>query len=155
MDFIFGILGLTGGLLCTVADIFLDLKGRGNVKLGKYKFIESNWANMSLWRFKASIILASISIPLYYLGIIAMKNQLARTSELSAQIFGIVTMVGMTGSVFIHAILCYIPIIYKTLDKKIDFESIEGLINRIWDAISIPFIAFYLCIVAARWQVAH
>jgi hypothetical protein len=45
MDFIFGIVGLTGGLLCAVADIFLDLKGSGNVKLGKYKFIDSNWAN--------------------------------------------------------------------------------------------------------------
>jgi uncharacterized membrane protein len=89
---------------------------------------------MSLWRFKASIILASISIPLYYLGVIAMKNQLSRTSELSAHIFGIVTVVGMTGSVFIHASLCYISIIYKTLDKKMDDGYgfvVRGIIVRI------------------------
>jgi hypothetical protein len=76
MDFTFGIVGLTGGLLCAVSDIFLDLKGSGNIKLGKHKFIESSWADMPLWRFKASIILASISIPLYYFGIIAMKMTL-------------------------------------------------------------------------------
>ena len=41
MEFIFGVLGIIGGLLCAVGDVLFDYKGRGSVKLGKHKYIES------------------------------------------------------------------------------------------------------------------
>ena len=37
INLLFSIFGLAGGLLCCVGDIFFDLKGPGNKKLGTSK----------------------------------------------------------------------------------------------------------------------
>jgi len=50
-DFLYGIFGIIGGLLCIFADILFDLKGKNNVKSGPAKIIDSNWQIMSEWRF--------------------------------------------------------------------------------------------------------
>mgnify|MGYP004494137187 FL=1 len=42
MNLIFSIMGLVGGILCCIGDLFFDLKGKGNEKLGTSKNIDSN-----------------------------------------------------------------------------------------------------------------
>ena len=44
---IYSIIGRLGGLICCVADILFDLKGKDNVEK---EYISSNWAKMPLWR---------------------------------------------------------------------------------------------------------
>ncbi|HIW82211.1 MAG TPA: hypothetical protein H9742_11970 [Candidatus Acetatifactor stercoripullorum] len=56
MNLIFAILGICGGVIAGIGDMLLDLKGKGNQKLGTSKNIDSNWLNMSEWRFRASVI---------------------------------------------------------------------------------------------------
>lgn len=147
MNYIFGFLGLLGGILCAIGDMFLDLKGAGNKKLGKYKFIDSNWVNMSEWRFKVSILLAAAGVPLYFLGATSMARQLADVNLFFGLTFWIVAMIGSVGGFFIHAFLCCIPIIYKTMLKNAGFELVEEVINRIYYAIKIPFYVMYISLV--------
>ena len=68
MYFVFSCFGFVGGLLCCTGDIFFDLKGRGNKKLGTSKNIDSNWTKMADWRFGWSIALALIGDALVCLG---------------------------------------------------------------------------------------
>ena len=43
MTFTFGFLGIIGGIICACGDILLDLKGKDNMKTGKYQIIDSKW----------------------------------------------------------------------------------------------------------------
>jgi len=45
MNLLLGMLGMIGGILCAVGDMFLDLKGNDSIKLGKYKLnkIAARW----------------------------------------------------------------------------------------------------------------
>ncbi len=61
MNLIFSIMGLVGGLLCCTGDILFDLKGKGNKKLGTSKNIDSNWSEMSEWRFGASTVIVVLA----------------------------------------------------------------------------------------------
>ena len=121
-DFTLGIIGLCGGLLCAIADILLDFKGKGNEKHGSDGIMDTNWSKMALWRFKGSIWLAAVSVPMYLMGCVALYRQLSRGDMFVANIFGICAVVGSCSTMFIHATLCYLPIISKTLsaDKVSD-----------------------------------
>ena len=144
MDFILGIIGLTGGVLCAIADILLDLKGSGNKKVGKYKVMDSNWVKMSLWRFPMSIAVATIAVPMYYMGIIAMRNQLQTENAVFANVFWISGTIGAIGGLFIHATLCYFPMIYKRLYAEKKSELAEDIIDEIFHSIRIPFCVLLL-----------
>lgn len=63
------VLGLIGGVLCAIADMLLDLKGKDNQKLGKNGLVDSKWEYMSEWRFKVSILVVMIAVPLYAMGL--------------------------------------------------------------------------------------
>jgi hypothetical protein len=147
LNYIFGLLGLSGGILCAIGDMFLDLKGADNKKMGKYKFMDSNWINMSEWRFRASILLAAAGVPLYFLGATSMARQLADIDLYFGLTFWIVMMIGSIGGFFIHAFLCCIPIIYKSMIKQAGFELTEEVINRIYHAIKIPFFVMFILLV--------
>ena len=150
MDFTLGMLGFAGALICAVGDILLDFKGSDNKKIGYKMTIDSNWEKMSEWRFHVSIILAAIGVPLYFMGFVAMRNQLSAVNELLATAFIICAVIGTCGGFFIHATLCYNPIIYKTLkSKNIEFDIINEVIKKIFKAGIIPLIVMFSCLVFA------
>lgn len=149
MDFILGIIGLCGGLLCAIADILLDLKGKGNEKYGPGGIIDTNWEKMSLWRFKASIWMAAIAVPMYLMGLVALYHQIARNDMMMANVFGICAIIGSCGTMFIHATLCYLPIISKTLSaEKVSKDTVGRTINAIYQAMMVPFLTLWLLLVA-------
>ena len=106
----FSIIGLMGGIICAVADILLDLKGKDNKKLGKNGIIDSNWEKMSEWRFKASVLVVMLAVPMYALGMWSLSEQIG--GSVGAMLRA-VTFIGSIGGFFIHAFLCLLPIIYK------------------------------------------
>ena len=147
-DFILGMIGLCGGLLCAVADIFLDLKGKENKKYGPGGIMDTGWKTMALWRFKASIWLAAVSIPMYLMGLVALYRQIALGSIAIANLFGICAVAGSCGTLFIHATLCYLPIISKTLSEADASENaISKTIHRLYRAMIVPFLTFWLVLV--------
>ena len=143
-----GMIGLCGGLLCAVADILLDLKGKGNQKHGPGGVMDSNWAKMSLWRFKASTWLAALSVPMYLTGLIALYHQIAQGNQVIANGFGLCAAVGVCGGLFIHAVLCYLPIISKTLSaEQVSPEPIEKVIHALYKTTLVPLLVFWLLLV--------
>ncbi|MDR0381242.1 MAG: hypothetical protein LBH86_04540 [Oscillospiraceae bacterium] len=148
-DFVLGIIGLCGGLLCAVADILLDYKGRGNEKYGPSGVMDTNWGKMPLWRFKASIWLAAVAVPMYLMGCAAMYRQIARGSAVTGGIFGICAVVGSCGTMFIHATLCYLPIISKTLSaEKVPRDTVGKAVGALYRAMIVPFLVLWLILVA-------
>ncbi len=145
MEAIFGWLGLLGGLLTAAGDLLLDLKGRDNQKLGRYGFIESAWDTMAAWRFKASILLAAIGVPLYFLGLTSLAMQMTNTAFALA--FWIVALAGAAGGFFIHAMICVFPLIYKKMRESFPFETVEDVLNTGYHAVKIPFFAQFSLLV--------
>ena len=144
MDILLGLIGLAGGLLCAAADILLDLKGTDNKKIGRSGIMDSNWVKMAYWRFPASIVLAAAGVPMYYMGLYAMKNQLQGSGPLLANLFWLSSTIGALGGLFIHATVCYFPMLYKKLHEKNQALAAEEIIEDIFQGIKIPFIVMFL-----------
>lgn len=150
MDYVFGILGIIGGLLCAIGDILLDLKGKNNVKSGPANIIDSNWQQMSEWRFRASILAASLGVPLYLLGFLGMSNQLALSNGTVATTFLVFAVFGASGGLFIHATVCFLPIISKTLTKnRVSQDIIDATCTKIYSAVKIPLVIMFFSLVIA------
>ena len=65
-----------------------------------------------------------------------------------ANIFGICAVVGSCSTMFIHATLCYLPIISKTMIKdKVSQDTIGKTVNALYQTIIVPFLAFWLLLV--------
>ena len=147
-DFVLGIIGLCGGLICAFADILLDFKGSDNMKYGPGKIMDSNWNNMSMWRFKASIWVAAVAVPMYLMGLVSLYHQIALVNQTIANIFGICAVIGCSGTMFIHATCCYLPIITKTMIReKVDEEKIGRVAGSLYGSMSIPFFILWVILV--------
>lgn len=148
LELVLSILGILGGLLCAGADMLLDMKGKDNKKIGSVTgLIESNWIKMSEWRFKASIALAAVAVPLYSCGVVSLVLQMQEENKPLSFALMATIFVGAMGGFFIHSMICIMPVIYKELMAKADFERAEGVINRIWKAIQLPFYILYVILV--------
>jgi hypothetical protein len=147
-DLVLGLIGFCGGLLCAGADVLLDLKGAGNEKYGPGGVMDTNWKNMALWRFKASIWVAAVATPMYLMGCVALYRQIAQNDAILANVFGICAVIGSCGTLFIHATLCYFPIMSKTLSaKQVSQDTIGQTINTLYHAMLVPFLALWLLLV--------
>ena len=144
MNLIFAILGIFGGIIAGTGDMLLDLKGKGNEKLGTSKNIDSNWLKMSEWRFRASVICGLIGCPLGGLGYISLANQIEPADYTLAFVFKMATFVGTMGGFFIHTFLSVQPIIYKRIMKTKQFELADDVLEGLYAAIKIPFFLLYL-----------
>jgi hypothetical protein len=150
IDFVFGIFGIIGGLLCAFADILFDLKGKDNIKSGPAKIIDSNWQIMPEWRFNVSILAAALGAPLFLLGFLGMTNQLAQSDKTVAMVFLAFSVIGASGGLFIHASVCILPIISKTLTKNgVNKDIVETICAKIYNAVKIPLSIMFLSLVAA------
>ncbi|MBQ8133538.1 MAG: hypothetical protein IJ192_03885 [Clostridia bacterium] len=73
---IFAIIGIIGSVICTVGDYFLyRCQGTDSVRIGTDKKIESNCDKAKPGDFIISAVLASVSIPLYYFGLVAFAQR--------------------------------------------------------------------------------
>lgn len=143
-----GVCGVLGGCLCGIGDVLLDWKGKGNVKSGPSGMIDSNWLRMGAWRFRASILLAAVGVPLYLLGFLGMSRQLAQSSPILGELFLIFAVIGSSGGLFIHGLVCCFPLISQVLAKmRIADEVLEQLVDTIFQAIKIPFVVLFSSLV--------
>lgn len=157
INLLFSTLGLIGGLLCCCGDVFLDLKGSDNQKLGTSKQLDSNWLKMSEWRFTASILLAFVGVPLSCLGLYSLYNQIVVSNTTLANVMLFFAFLGCTGGFFIHTFLCLQAIITKRIvqnpkDLRIHEEKLgtaDNVLEGMYKAIKFPFFFFYLCLMAS------
>lgn len=148
MTMVYAILAIIGGVLCAVGDVLIDLKGRDNVESGaEPKLINSNWDKMASWRFKLSILIATIGVPLTVLGGITLANIVAESSSFMGNIMLITVIIGGVGGFFIHANICLVPIIYLKAKELAGAEVAEEIVYEKWNAIKVPFLFMYLILV--------
>ena len=147
MELAFGICGILGGLVMAAADILLDLKGRGDTTLGKNQLIHTNWEKMHPARFRWSIYLATVGAPLQTLGVTAMAMVMARKSLGFGLGFWLVCLAGLCGSFFIHTFICLLPVLYRALRPRYTLDTVDTVINTLYDAVKLPFVVQYTCLV--------
>lgn len=140
-------IGIAGGCLCAIADLFLDLKGSDNKKIGKLKVIDSKWEVMPHYRFVVSTVLAMFAVPMYCCGILALSNILADKSVSFAIAFKAIAIIGAMGGFMIHTFLNLCPTIYQIVKKDASFELAEETINAIFKQIYVPFFTCYTMLV--------
>lgn len=146
MNLIFSILGVLGGLFTSTGDILLDLKGKGNQKLGTSKNIDSNWLNMSEWRFRVSVLCGLIGCPMGGLGLVSLANQIEPSWSGLAFVLKLSAFIGTMGAFLIHSFLSIQPIIYKRIMKTNQFELADEVLEGLYKAIRIPFFTLYVVI---------
>lgn len=144
MNFTLSIIGIIGGILCAIADMFLDIKGKDNIKLGTYKFIDSKWDEMSNWRFILSIILSMVAVPMYSMGIISLANQIGEAREGLGCALKLSIFVGAMGGFFIHTFACIMPLLFKDIRNNVSVEEADRILCNLFKVVSIPFITLYL-----------
>lgn len=151
MNLLFSILGLVGGLLCCAGDIFFDLKGPGNQKLGTSKNIDSNWLNMAERRFSVSILLALTGDIGVGLGFYSIARQIYESHSVLAVVLAITGYAGAAGGIFIHAMLCVQSIIYKRIMSggENNFELADHTLEGFYKAVIIPFFLLYIILMTA------
>lgn len=141
------IIGIIGGVLCAVADLFLDLKGADNKKLGNLKVIDSKWQSMPHYRFVTSTIIAMFAVPMYSSGFIALMIKLGETHKNLSMILSIIFLCGAMGGFMIHTFLCMMPTIYQIIIKNEKIELAQEVINKVFKQIYVPFFLLYICLV--------
>lgn len=141
------VLGILGGLLCAIADLFLDLKGTDNQKLGSKEIIDSKWADMPHYRFVVSTILAFFAVPMYSCGVLALGDIFSAHSAIFSKFFITISFVGAMSGFMIHTFLNLCPTMYRIVLKNASFELAEKLINSTFRQIYFPFIAGYSMLV--------
>lgn len=144
---ILAIIGICGGLLCAIADLFLDLKGSNNKKLGKMGVIDSKWIEMPHYRFVWSDILAMFAVPMYSCGFVALMMKLSQTHYSLAIMGSVVFLCGAMGGFMIHTFLCLMPTIYQKVMKKDDFDLAQDIIDSVFRQIYVPFFTLYAMLV--------
>lgn len=144
---VLAIIGVAGGLLCAVADLFLDLKGPGNKKCGKMKVIDSMWEVMPHYRFVVSTVLAMFAIPMYCCGFLALANIMSAEAPVFATVFKTIAIIGAMGGYLIHTFLNLCPTMYQMIVKDATFELAEKVINTTFRQIYVPFFAGYAMLV--------
>lgn len=146
MNLLFSVFGLIGGLLCCAGDILFDLKGSGNQKLGTSKNIDSNWLNMAEWRFGASILCAMFGVVGVGFGFYSIVDQIYAEHVVLASVMAVTGYIGMTGGLFIHALLCLQAVIYKRIMSggKQNFALADHTLEGYYKAVILPF--FFLCV---------
>jgi len=144
---VLAIIGIIGGLLCAMGDLFLDLKGPDNKKLGNLKIKDSKWAEMPHYRFVISTLLGMFAIPMYCCGVIALANVISQFAPTFATVFKVTTIIGAMGGFLIHTFLNLCPTIYQIITKEAPFELAEKVINSIFRQIYVPFFGCYSMLV--------
>lgn len=95
---IFAIIGIIGSIICAIGDFFLyRCQGTDSVRIGNDKKIESNWDKAKTGDFIVSGVLASVSIPLYYLGLVAFAQQISLQNKGLGIAYFIVLTIGAMG----------------------------------------------------------
>lgn len=143
----FALIGVLGGLICSEADYLLEYLGGASTTLGSWGVIESAWENMSLWRFSASIWIACIAVPMYTLGCIAVIRQMQSTHKKLGTAFGASFLTGVLGGLFIHIILCVMPVTYKYLLDNASQELAVGAVDAMTSSFIWPFFLYYALLI--------
>ena len=151
----FAVVGIIGAIICAIGDYFLyRCQGTDSIRIGEAKKIESNWDKAKASDFIISAILASISIPLYYLGFVAFAHQISAQNNMAGIAYFAIMTIGAMGGVGFHLNACFMPLIYKSVMKNGgSIHMVEDIYAVMRKACSVSAILTYgiLVVVNSVW----
>lgn len=144
---VFALIGAIGGLICSVADYFLEYMGMDSTTMGLMGMVESAWADAPGWRFPASIWIVSVAVPMYVIGIIAVIRQMRSTHRKLGTAFGASFLLGSLGGLFIHIVMCTMPVVYRYLIANTAQELATGAVDAMTASFIGPFFIYYIFLI--------
>ncbi len=148
VNFVFAVLASAAGLLYSLADYLLEYLPEGSKALDKYGVVESAWQVMPNWRFTASLTIAAIVTPFFVAGYICVYKQMRTTHPGYAKAFIAVTLTGGLADFFIHAVLCIMPVVYKSVFEIGGQTAAVKVLEDMTGSFIIPFYAYFAFIFA-------
>ena len=142
-NFIFAVLAAAAGLLYSIADYLLEYLPGESTVLDKYGAVESAWEVMHAGRFTASIALAAMITPFFVAGYICIYKQMQTTHPKYAKGFIAVTLIGGLSDFFIHAILCIMPVVYKSVFEISGRTAAVAVLEATEGSFIIPFYVYF------------
>ena len=148
------LIGMIGICICIAATWVSSMTGKGNVVNG---YIQSNWPKMSFFRFEISIIMSSIGITLYYIGIseyikvlkITKRRRGYRENRM-AKLFEVGAVAGLISYLFIQVCFIMMALVYKLLyTTSLMGADIISVTEGMFYYVAIPVIAFYVISIVA------
>lgn len=143
INFIFAVFAGVAGLLYSVADYLLEYLPMNSTVLDKYGVVESAWVEMATGRFTASLTLAAIITPFFVAGYICIYQQMRTTHPRFAKAFIVVTLIGGLSDFFIHAILCIMPIVYKSVFNVSGQTAAVTVLEDMTGSFIVPFYVYF------------
>ena len=135
-------LAILGNILYMIGDWLLDAKLPDNVTNG---FVESSWAEMSMWRFEVSIWLGALGTCLSFLGLCTVARLVMKQVKKPGQIMMFGAIVGSLGTFFIHSTCCLLPILWKvSYSINYDVASAALLVNTTANYLIGPLCIFFV-----------
>ena len=148
------LVGMIGVCICIAATWVSSLYGKGNVTNG---YIQSNWPKMSFFRFELSIIMSSIGITLYYVGINDYIKVLKTTKRKRGyfdnrmtKLFEIGAVASLISYLFIQGCFIMMALTYKQLyTTSLMGADLISVTEGTFYYVAIPVFAFYIISVVA------
>lgn len=119
------LIGAAALVIFMIGDLLLGATGKGGVEVGM--MTNTNWLEMSMWRFELNMYLCAVCLPFF---VIAMLQWIKISEEINGKesklhkLFKVSNWAMIVSGFFVHCGLCLLPIIGKSI------YEVYGDLNR-------------------------
>ena len=142
-NFIFAVLAAAAGFVYSIADYLLEYLPYESSVLDKFGVVESAWVDMANERFVISLAISAILTPLFVNGYLCIYRQIKESSPTFSKVFLTVTLIGGLGDFFIHAILCIMPMVYKSVLGSAGGDIAVKTLEDMTGGFIVPFFGYF------------
>lgn len=142
-NMIFAVIAAIAGFCYSIADYLLEYLPHVSETLDKFGVVESAWTDMSSGRFGVSLFMSAILTPFFVAGYVCIYRQIKNSSPKLSNAFVITALIGGLGDFFIHAILCIMPIVYKSVYSLEGQGAAVHVLEDMTGSFIIPFYVYF------------
>ncbi|MBN1891756.1 MAG: hypothetical protein JW780_03175 [Clostridiales bacterium] len=140
----FAIAAWLASIIGITADLILGYVEPGS--LGYFGIIQSGWADVALWRPSLSMLLASVSFPVYLLGFRVLFEKFRPVLPGLAKTLWVSALFSSCGGVIVHAFFCVPQYVYAEMSRAGDTKAGLRISDGITRMLAPSFIVFLILI---------
>ncbi|BBB47901.1 hypothetical protein Pelsub_P1129 [Pelolinea submarina] len=138
------LIGLLGGLLFAVGDLFVYLLPNSHYESNIY----TDWANMNMWRFGVSLYLGCFGTILLLIGFYSFYNIVKQVCSNLVKLFCLILAIGVVLTSIGHFfIACIVPMTYKGAIYAGASADLAKSISMCWEPYIDPLNIFVMVVV--------
>ena len=142
-NMIFAVLAAIAGFCYSIADYLLEYLPHASETLDRYGVVESAWIDMTSGRFIASLAMAAVLTPFFVAGYICVYKQIRESAQKLSKAFIIIALIGGLGDFLIHAILCIMPIVFKSAYLLSGQAAAVHILEDMTGSFIVPFYVYF------------